>query len=143
LGRLIFTESNNHRQGKFYNPLSENKQRSSSSYFGSLSSAYGSIVKPFEFLLPQSLLHKRQAEVDDDRDGEVSARTPSALLGLMVTVGKLAIGVGIAAGILVVINVVLTCITILIGGALIVQSLITLAGAGAAARVGEMLTDAA
>ena len=66
-------------------------------------------------------------------------QTPSQLFTLGVTIGKVAIGVGVAAGILVVIHLVLTCITLLIGGALVVQSLLTLTGAG---KMEEMLTGA-
>ena len=98
-------------------------------------------MKSFHFLMPEYL--RRQSEVaNDDDDDEVAAprQTPSTLLGLMVTVGKAAVGVAIAAGILVVINVVLTGITVLIGGVLVVQSLISLAAAG---KMDELVGPAA
>ena len=138
---IIHTESDNHRQAKLYSPPASGKKQSASSYFDTLSSAYSSLVKPIEFLLPQSLLSKRQSEVDDGDDNDVAAerQTPSQLFTLGVTIGKVAIGVGVAAGILVVIHLVLTCITLLIGGALVVQSLLTLTGAG---KMEEMLTGA-
>lgn len=114
----------------------------SSSYFHSLTASYAPLMKSFHFLMPEYL--RRQSEVanDDDDDDEVAAprQTPSTLLGLMVTVGKAAVGVAIAAGVLVVINIVLTGITVLIGGILVVQSLISLAAAG---KMDELVGPAA
>lgn len=109
------------------------------------STPFRPLLRPFSFLLPDSI--KRQfniggdpADDEDGGDGPPGPRqSPTQIISTALRLGTIVLGLGVAVGVLLTIQITLLGTTLLMGGGVIATSLATIASSSASGKLLEAM----